>query len=171
LEVNDEVRERVHYVLTSTQVLGEKLGAILIQLPASFRYDIEKLNVFLTYFTAEVRSLTYPFDIAIEFRNNHWFNDDVYSLLEKYNVALVDGQSSRYPEMRRITANIAYIRMHGPKKLFASSYSKQQLEELADYVKSISPKLERVYVYFNNDFHGYALRNARELMDILKMSI
>jgi uncharacterized protein YecE (DUF72 family) len=168
LSLDDEVRERVHYILSSTQVLKKKLGAILIQLPASFRIDLQKLKTFLDYFTAEVRALPYSFDIAIEFRNRYWFTEDVYKLLEKYNVALVDGQSSRYPEMRRITANVAYIRMHGPKKLFASSYSTAQLEELAGYIKTISSGLDRIYVYFNNDFHGYALKNAKELMTLLE---
>ncbi len=170
LELNDDVRERVRYILTSTQVLEQKLGAILIQLPASFRYDIERLDTFLVYFTTEVRQLPYPFDVAIEFRNKYWFNDDVYACLEKYDVALVDGQSSRYPEMRHITANIAYIRMHGPKKLFASSYSKAQLEELAHYITKVSSDLDRVYVYFNNDFHGYAIKNATTLKSMLKLS-
>lgn len=131
LELNDEVRERIHYILTTTQVLQEKLGAIVIQLPASFDYDLEKLELFLEFFTSEVQTRTYQFDVAIEFRNKYWFVDDVYAILEKYNVALVDGQSSRYPEVRRITADFTYIRMHGPEKLFASNYSTEQVRRTA----------------------------------------
>lgn len=167
LEVTDEVREKVAYILDSTQVLKEKIGAILIQLPASFRFNVPLLKTFLDFFTAEVRQRSYVFDIAIEFRNKYWFVDEVYELLEDYNVALVAGQSSRWPGMRRLTANFAYIRMHGPEKLFASSYSREQLEELAGYIKSVLPTTKRVYVYFNNDFHGYALENAMFLQKIL----
>ncbi len=167
LEINDEVREKVAYILTSTQVLGNKLGAILIQLPASFHLDVAKLSAFLEFFTAEVRALPYRFDIAIEFRNKYWFVDEVYSLLRKYNTALVAGQSSRWPGVQHITADFAYIRMHGPDKLFASSYSAAQLTEWATYIKSIATQVKRVYVYFNNDFHGYALQNAHELRTIL----
>lgn len=167
LEINDEVREKVRYILDTTQVLGEKLGVMLIQLPASFKYDLAKLDTFLEFFTAEVHNKLHVFDIAIELRNKYWFTDDLYALLKKYNVALVVGQSSRWPEVRQVTADIAYIRMHGPEKLFASSYSDEQLGEWAEYIHSLPKSVKRVYVYFNNDFHGYALENAKQLNNIL----
>ncbi len=167
LEVSSEVRERIRYILDTTQVLGRKIGALLIQLPASFTYNIEKLDAFLDFFTEEVRSRPFVFDLAIEFRNRYWFTEEVYALLRKYNVALVAANSSRYPGEREVTANIAYIRMHGPTKLFASSYSNEQLQELAKYIKSTLPDVERVYVYFNNDFHGYAIKNAQTLQGLL----
>jgi uncharacterized protein YecE (DUF72 family) len=169
LELNNETAEKIQYILDSTQVLGEKLGVVLIQLPASFRYDLAKLDKFLAYFCPVVRSKPYAFDIAIEFRNKYWFVDEVYEVLEKYNVALVAGQSSRWPGVRHATADIAYIRMHGPEKLFASPYSTQQLEEWAMYIKNLPAHVKRVNVYFNNDFHGYALENAKELTAILDM--
>lgn len=167
LEVNPEVTEKVQYILQTAQVLKEKIGAIVIQLPASFRYDIPKLQKFLDFFTKEVRSKRHVFDIAIEFRNKNWFTPELYDLLETYNVALVDGQSARWPEMRRVTADVVYIRMHGPQKLFASSYTTEQLHELAAYIHDLPTRVKRVYVYFNNDFHGYALDNAKELQSIL----
>jgi uncharacterized protein YecE (DUF72 family) len=167
LEVNDEVIEKVQYILQTTQVLGDKLGAILIQLPASFKYDIDRLDTFLNFFTNEVRSKPYTFDIAIEFRNKYWFTEELYTLLKKYNVGLVAGQSSRWPEVREITADIAYIRMHGPEKLFASSYSPGQLEEWVSYINGLPKKVKRVYVYFNNDFNGYALDNGQSLKKML----
>jgi uncharacterized protein YecE (DUF72 family) len=167
LVVNDEVRERVRYILESTHVLGDKAGTMLIQLPASFKLDVEKLETFLQFFTKAVRAQQHVFDIAIEFRNAKWFMDEVYVLLQKYNVALVAGQSSRWPGVRHVTANVAYVRMHGPEKLFASSYSTEQLAEWARYITNIASQVERTYAYFNNDFHGYALANAQELMHML----
>ena len=135
LELNDEVKEKVQYILNTTQVLKDKLGAIVIQLPASFKYDIEKLEKFLEFFTTEVNKQEYKFDVAIEFRNKYWFIEDVYVVLRKYNVALVAAQSSRYPGAKEVTADFAYIRLHGPEKLFASSYTTKQLEEWSDYIK------------------------------------
>ena len=168
LQVTDSVREHVSHILSTTQVLGHKLGALLIQLPASFTFDLERLETFLSYFTKEVRAFPVAFDLAIEFRNQYWFNSKTYALLRKYNVALVAANSSRYPGAREVTADIAYIRMHGPQKLFASSYSDEQLQELAGYITSISPDVRRVYVYFNNDFHGYAIKNAQTLQQFLQ---
>jgi len=168
LNVSDDVREHVDYILNSIQVLGEKIGALLIQLPPSFKYDLDKLDTFLDFFTKEIRSRPFVFDLAIEFRNRNWFTEEVYRCLRKYNVALVAANSSRYPGVREVTANIAYIRMHGPTKLFASSYSEEQLQELATYIKSILASVQKVYVYFNNDFHGYAINNAKTLQNLLK---
>lgn len=168
LELNPETIEKVEQIINSTQVLKQKLGTIVIQLPASFKYDIDKLEKFLQFFTNLIKEKEYKFNITIEFRNKYWFTEELYSLLRKYNVALVAAQSSRYPGVREVTADIAYIRMHGPEKLFASKYSQDQLEEWAKYIKKISTKVKEIYVYFNNDFHGYALDNAKELTEMLK---
>ncbi len=170
LELNDEVRQKVDYTLAATQVLKTKLGAIVIQLPPSFKYDLVKLERFLAFFRDRVNAYEHKWDVAIEFRNRYWFVGDVYTVLKQYNVALVAAQSSRYPEVRQITADIAYIRMHGPEKLFASKYSTDQLEDWARYIASISSQVKRVYVYFNNDFYGYAIENAKELAGMCGLS-
>lgn len=168
LELSDDVRQQVEYILDTTQVLGNKMGALLIQLPPSFKFDLQGLDTFLAYFTKEVRARAHVFDLAIEFRNKYWFTDEAYELLRKYNVALVAADSSRYPGVRELTADIAYIRMHGPTKLFASSYSDEQLKELAGYIRKVMRKTQRIYVYFNNDFHCYAIKNAQTLQRLLQ---
>jgi uncharacterized protein YecE (DUF72 family) len=167
LELTEDVMTKLSYVIESTQSLGDKLGAILIQLPASFRYDLPKLDKFLFFLRTLIDDQTYRFDIAIEFRNKYWLHDETYAVLKKYNVALAAAQSSRYPLARIVTADIAYIRMHGPGKLFASLYSTNQLSEWADYIKQIANQVKRIYVYFNNDYFGYAIDNAKELMMLL----
>lgn len=167
LELNDEVKEKVQYILETTQVLENKLGAVVIQLPPSFRYDIPKLRKFLVFIKKEIKSKEFKLDLAIEFRNKYWFEEKTFLLLKKYNVALVAADSSRYPGAKVLTADFAYIRLHGPEKLFASKYSSEQLSEWAKYIKKIGSKVERVYVYFNNDFHGYALDNAKELKEMV----
>lgn len=170
LELTDDIKAKIDYVLESTQVLGDKLGAIVIQLPASFRYDLPKLQEFLKFFRARVDAQTYHFDIAIEFRNKYWLVQETYDVLKRYNVALVAAQSSRYPSAREVTADIAYIRMHGPDKLFASKYTAEQIAEWADYIHQISGRVKRIYVYFNNDFYGYAIENAKELVSRVSSS-
>jgi uncharacterized protein YecE (DUF72 family) len=167
LELTDDVEDKVNYFLESTQTLGDKLGAIVIQLPTSFKYDLSKLETFLEFFRKKVNAYEYQFDIAIEFRSKYWLVDETYEVLNKYNVALVAGQSSRYPLARVITADIAYIRMHGPDKLFASKYKTEQLAEWAEYINQISGQVKRIYVYFNNDFYGWAIENAKELAALI----
>lgn len=167
LELTDVVREKVEYILTTTQTLKEKLGTIVIQLPPNYKFDLVRLETFLTYFTTTVRTQAYPCDVAIEFRKEQWFVPEVYDVLKRYNVALIAAQSSRYPEVREVTADIAYIRMHGPKELFASSYSTEHLADWAQYIKEISQQVKRIYVYFNNDYHRYAIFNAETLQELL----
>ncbi len=67
LELTDEVMAKVEYILETTQVLRDKLGAIVFQLPASFRYDLPKLEKFLKFFRQCVNTQKYRFDIAIDF--------------------------------------------------------------------------------------------------------
>lgn len=170
LELTEDVKAKIGYVLQSTQILRGKLGAIVVQLPASFRFDLPKLDQFLQFFRQQVDAQEYRFDVAIEFRNKYWLVDETYQVLKKYNVALVAGQSSRYPLAREVTADIAYIRMHGPEKLFASKYTTEQLAEWAAYIKQVSGQVKRIYVYFNNDFYGYAIDNAQELASLIGQS-
>lgn len=167
LNLTEETIERTRYILTSTQVLGKKLGAFVIQLPASFKPNHERLDGFLAFMRSEIDVLLYPPDLAIEFRADAWFTEDTYELLRSRRVALVTAQSSRYPEHREITADIAYFRFHGPKELFASGYSDQELSEWAEVIRAAAKRCERVYVYFNNDINGHALRNANTLKNLL----
>ncbi len=131
LEVNEEVKEKINIILASTQTLADRLGCIVIQLPPSFKYDLKRLDSFLKYFSKQIQKVECKPDVAIEFRHKQWFTNDTYVLLKKHNVALVAAQSSRYPEAREVTADICYIRMHGPEKLFASKYTTEELQEWA----------------------------------------
>lgn len=136
LQLNDEVKAKMQHILTTTQVLKERMGAIVIQLPPNFKLDIPRIETFLQYFVEEIAKLKYKFDIAIEFRHKSLFVDDVFTLLKKYNVALVAANSSRYPEVREVTANFSYIRLHGPEQLFSSNYTTEQLTDWAEYIKN-----------------------------------
>ena len=57
----EQVRELVITILTSTQVLENKLGAIVIQLQPSFKLDIKKVDRFLKFFSEEVKKQEYKF--------------------------------------------------------------------------------------------------------------
>ena len=89
LELNSKVREKVRYILFSTQILKDKLRAVVIQLPASFKLNTEKLDQFLSFFKNEIELNKYKFDVAIEFRSKDWFIDEIFTLLKKHNVGMV----------------------------------------------------------------------------------
>ncbi len=151
--------------------LKEKLGPILFQFPPSFKADrenIQRLKEFLQLLANYSLSTThYPLKYAFEFRHKTWIDKKVFDLLKKYNVAWVISDSSRYPKSETITADFVYIRMHGPGALFASKYSDKDLKELAQKIAEYIKQGKDVFVYFNNDFYGYAPENAKELINLL----
>jgi uncharacterized protein YecE (DUF72 family) len=57
--------------------------------------------------------------------------------------------------------------MHGSKILFSSDYTKKELEELATLIKKWKRKKLDIFVYFNNDAQGFAVKNAKELINLL----
>ena len=102
--------------------------------------------------------------LAFEFRHPTWLREKVYRILKKYNTAWVIADSSRYPKAEVITADFLYLRMHGPDSLFISGYPQKELRVLSRKVKSWLKKNLDIYIYFNNDFHGYAIENAKQLL-------
>lgn len=145
--------------------LKEKLGPILFQFPPSFKAteeNIKKLKSFIGDIRGQVR-VNSRLRIAFEFRHQTWCAEKAYKLLKNYNAAWVIADSPRHPKAEVVTADFVYIRMHGSRVLFASKYTGKELKDLAGKIKKWLEQDLDVYVYFNNDFHGYALENAEVL--------
>ncbi|MBX4210821.1 DUF72 domain-containing protein, partial [Candidatus Parcubacteria bacterium] len=70
------------------------------------------------------------------------------------------------PIGENITSDFVYMRLHGPKELFASPYSVKELKLWAERIRELRKKYP-VHVYFNNDVKGYAIANAKALSKIL----
>ncbi|WP_457598155.1 DUF72 domain-containing protein [Hydrogenimonas sp.] len=140
--------------------LKPKLGAILFQLPPSLHLDRELLEEFL-------KILPPGYRFAVEFRHESWLNGDIFNLLKSYNVALCINDYGRRTMAMEVTADFAYIRLHGPTGRYGGSYSDRELAEWAGKIASAAEDTEAVFVYFNNDSEGYAVQNARALMKML----
>jgi len=180
-----DVRAAWSQFIENTLNLKEKLGPILFQFPPSFKAteeNIQRLNQFLTLlktyrlqpthhppaFGGPLERFSVNLKYAFEFRHKSWCEEKFYSLLRKHNTAWVIADSPRYPRADVVTADFIYIRMHGSKILFASKYTKEEINDLAKKIKKWLKEGLDVYCYFNNDFHGYAIENAKELLDELK---
>jgi len=149
--------------LKNTLHLKEKLGPTLFQFPASFKAtaeNIKRLEEFLEFISSTNLRFTF------EFRHKSWCDENIYKILKKYNSAWVIADSPRYPKAEVVTADFVYIRMHGSKILFASKYTDEELKTLAQKINKWLKKGLDVYTYFNNDFHGYAVQNAKELWQL-----
>jgi uncharacterized protein YecE (DUF72 family) len=141
--------------LNNASCLKEKLGPILFQFPPNFRADEENIKR-LEKFLKMIKNKSLRF--AFEFRHKSWRDEKIYNLLKKYNTAWVGGI---------VTADFVYIRMHGPESLYTSKYTKKELKDLAEKIKKWKKQGLDIFVYFNNDAYGYAIKNAQELIKML----
>ncbi len=142
--------------------LGPKLGPILFQLPPRWKLNLERLEEFL-------RTLPGEHQYAVEFRDETWLVPEVYKLLNNYNAAFCIHDFSDMKVPREITTDFTYVRFHGPTSAkYWGSYSDRQLRGWADWIKEHRRKLSSIYVYFNNDPEGAAVRNALTLKQFLK---
>jgi uncharacterized protein YecE (DUF72 family) len=115
--------ESLSAFLSAARVLGDKLGAVMFQLPPFLRKDVPKLAAFLQLLPGDVSA-------AFEFRHATWFADDVYEVLGAKNVALVGGDaddSDKSPPLVA-TANFGYLRLRAPE------YSDEGLSSWADRI-------------------------------------
>jgi uncharacterized protein YecE (DUF72 family) len=148
--------------LRNALVLGPHLGPILFQFPPSFRVDRDKLSGFLSM-VQKTAPKSSQLRLVCEFRHDSWFTDEIYGLLQRRGVALCIADGSKYARRDVITADFTYIRYHGRNKMFASDYSDKELSAEAAEIRRYRREGLDVYVYFNNDALGYAIKNARSL--------
>jgi len=148
--------------------LKHKLGPILLQFPANFRAsaaNLDSVDEFLGY-----ASRDHSRRLALEFRDRSCFDSKMLRVLHRHRAALVISQSSRYPLPEvSPTADFMYFRFHGPKEMFASSYTGTELRHWANAIKSFLGKRRDVYAYFNNDAGGHAPRDAQTLLQQLQI--
>ncbi len=142
--------------------LGKKLGPILFQLPPKWRVNVERLEEFLSVLPKGKR-----WRYAFEFREPSWLNESTYEVLRKHNAAFCIYELAGFRTENIVTADWAYVRLHGPGGKYQGSYSTGQLSEWAERISDWSDRLRAIYVYFDNDQAGYAVQNAMELTVLL----
>jgi uncharacterized protein YecE (DUF72 family) len=147
-------------LLPRAERLGKKLGPILWQLPPKWRRNLERLEEFL-------RALPRQHRYAFEFRESSWHHESVYELLRRHNAAHCIYELAGFATEPVVTADFAYVRLHGPGGKYQGSYSTRKLRGWADRIGEWSTQLRAVYVYFDNDQAGYAPRNALTLKQMV----
>jgi len=156
-----DLRQGVRRYFAAIKPLADspKLGPVLWQLPANFRRDDDRLGDAL----AQLPKGRHCF----EFRHESWFAPEVYDLLRRYRAALVIGDDPERPfQTHEITAGWTYIRFHRGNRGRRGKYSERELEEWKRRIAAWRSQVE-VFAYFNNDWEGFAPRNARWLADRL----
>ncbi len=152
--------QELHSFIHKMELLGNKLGVILIQLPPYLKADTRLLQTFLQELPKGNR-------FVIEFRNTEWYTNDVFDLLKKYNVGFCIYELAGHTSPLEITADFVYLRLHGPASdKYRGSYTDATLKKWAHQCK-IWLETKDVYVYFDNDEQGYAAFNALKLSEFM----
>jgi uncharacterized protein YecE (DUF72 family) len=133
--------------------LGSAMGPVLLQQPPTFARDLGLLRALLQTLPAGMRA-------AFEFRHPSWDHDDVLTLLDGAGAAwvLADRPGAHVP--RHVTGGWSYVRFHrGTRRGFP--YTAEKIRRWAHVIASL--EAGEVFVYFNNDPGGAAVRDAERL--------
>jgi uncharacterized protein YecE (DUF72 family) len=152
--------EAVDNFIQRARILGEKLGPLLYQLPPNMHRNDETLASFLS-------CLPQGFKHVIEFRHQSWLEEEVFEILRQHHAGLCVFDMPDFTCPLLATADFAYIRFHGSEGLYSSCYSDEELASWAKRIADLATNLDSVYIYFNNDVEGFALRNAETIKQFL----
>ena len=158
-----EARASVDLLRAPAMAMGDKLAAVVWQLPADLACDLDRLRGFLPELARwpEVRH-------AIEMRHRSWFTPAVADLLAEARVAVCIASAPDFPMWLEITTDMVYVRLHGHTRKYASSYHPTHLRRWADRVRTWRAEGRAVHVYFDNDAEGAAPRDAIRLLEMVR---
>jgi uncharacterized protein YecE (DUF72 family) len=139
-------------------ILGDRMGCFLFQLPPSYRYTKTRLGDIVSQLDPARRNV-------VEFRHASWWNEEVYSAFRKASIIFCSCSGPRLPDELIRTADEVYVRLHGPKRWYRHDYSKDELRAWAGRIRASGAK--RAWIYFNNDNEAHAPKNATALRRML----
>jgi uncharacterized protein YecE (DUF72 family) len=157
-----DVEESVIRCREAASPLGDRLAAVVWQLPSSLRKDMTRLRRFVKDLRCW-KSTRH----TIEFRHPSWFDNDVAKCLSDHRVAVCMSDAPDWPMWEEVTTDLVYIRLHGHTRKYASNYSRSTLRKWATRVRRWLDENRVVHVYFDNDAEGAAPQNARTLLQML----
>jgi uncharacterized protein YecE (DUF72 family) len=153
------VADELALFLERARHLGPKLGPVLFQLPPTQQLDLPRLAEFLALLSSGQRWV-------LEFRHASWHANEVYRLLAEHEVALCIPVGGGLHPDRITTAAFTYLRMHRGSEP-RGGFTAEELKTWAARVRALSSVGKDVYVYFNNDWEGFAVRDAMTLRELL----
>jgi uncharacterized protein YecE (DUF72 family) len=139
------------------ETLGDRLGALLFQLPPSLKKDLPRLQAFL-------ETLPPKAPAAFEFRHSSWFDDEVFSALRTAGKALCVADSEKLSTPVEVTSEIAYFRLRD------EGYQAADIARWAATIGALQSRCADVYVYFKHEEEGKGPEFARGLMTALGLS-
>ena len=162
-KLNDPVQSTRKF-FDRVKILENKLGPVLFQLPPRWHKNRKRLERFM-------KALPEGYRYTFEFRDPSWFEDDVIDLLKENNAAFCIYDLAGRVSPFHTTADFVYIRLHGPGEKYRGNYSEDLLEKWVDKFKQWRAENREIFCYFDNDYEARAPRNAKTLINMLKLPV
>ena len=191
LKLRNSTQALGNFFASGILALGRMTGPFLWQLPATYAFDAERMDVFMRMLPRSSRegervaaqhdrrirfdpllhaSEDVVYRHAFEVRHESYFCDEFFALLRANECAFVVADTAgRFPYAEEIATNFVYVRLHGSRQLYASRYSDEELDAWAATIKGWQRAERDVYVYFDNDAKGHAPLDALRLAERLGM--
>jgi uncharacterized protein YecE (DUF72 family) len=133
--------------------LGEHLGPLLFQLPPNFKKDADVLSSFLR----ELPTLRGAF----EFRDESWFDDEIFDLLGSRNIALCIADTDTIATPKKITADYGYLRLR------REDYTDEDVKRWSEFLREQDAHWGEAFVYFKHEESGIGPKLARRMINML----
>jgi uncharacterized protein YecE (DUF72 family) len=141
------------------ETLGPQMGCFLFQFPPSYKYTPSRL-------ASIVRQLDPARRNAVEFRHKSWWREAVYRKFTAAGIIFCSISAPRLPDALVKTSDVLYLRFHGRARWYRHDYTRKELAEWAKKIRASGAR--EVWVYFNNDREGFAIKNAHTLIGLVK---
>jgi uncharacterized protein YecE (DUF72 family) len=148
-----DVGDSVRGFLAAAAELGPQLATVLFQLPPNFKQDLAVFDAFL-------ETLPPGLCAAFEFRNQSWWNDEVYARLRARNLALCVADSEKLSAPLEMTADYAYFRLRD------EGYQQADIERWAGVIRDLQG-IKDACVYFKHEEQGLGPEFAKRLLALL----
>jgi uncharacterized protein YecE (DUF72 family) len=152
--------------LRTMQLLDDRLGPLLLQLPPSF--TVEGMGVLEDF----LKGLPEGFRYAVEVRHRSWLGSDLTTMLREYGAALTLIDYPRMPRMEDATADFSYIRWLGDRREFPSGHThlkRQRDDDLRWWTGVVDRCLEEgrtVFAYANNHYQNHSPSTVERFLEL-----
>jgi uncharacterized protein YecE (DUF72 family) len=153
-----DVQETTRAFVTTSQVLGPRLGALLFQLPPYAKKDVAVLRAFLEDLRGGPRA-------AFEFRHPSWHEEDALAVLREYGAALCLSESDDTVAGDELDAALISTADWGYLRLRRTDYSDA---DLAAWGKRLRAQAwSRAFVFLKHEDEGKGAVFAAKLRAVL----
>jgi uncharacterized protein YecE (DUF72 family) len=156
--------------LNSLELLGDRLGPLLLQFPYFNRNTFASRAQFDKLLQPFLKTLPREFKFALEIRNKNWISWDFLELLRDHSVAFVVVAQAWMPSidvlaraLDLLCGDFFYARFIGDRKEVKTqrwdNLSEDKTSELIVWIeelKKIADRASRTYAFFNNHYAGFA---------------